>query len=252
MFVVGIICRARVHLGDGRETCVLDGVPGTKLARGHPTHSHHLTYPVLPVFVCAWFSVETFFSLANFGCVLKNALHCKRDIKQSSTCIYLQGTRTLRVYVKSYVNILIVAQDANETSNEEEKEGPPSLKKARVKIERDPRPRLRRNGSGRDASAAGPDGASLQARARRGANQPWTVGGGGGGSFYGEEGGGDDGDDPLAPYDRIAASTVDDEGLEELLHTGRRDGYLDLRRYRKPGWPRPRRITRLEASHGKR
>lgn len=61
-----------------------------------------------------------------------------------------------------------------------------------------------------------------------------------------------DGDDPLVPYARIEAETVSDEGLEELLHTGRRDGFLDLRRYRKPGWPRPLRVTRLEASHGKR
>ena len=64
--------------------------------------------------------------------------------------------------------------------------------------------------------------------------------------------GGGIGSDPLAPYDRIEEETVDDSGLKELLHTGRRDGYLDLRRYRKPGWPRPLRVTRVEASHGKR
>ena len=58
--------------------------------------------------------------------------------------------------------------------------------------------------------------------------------------------------DPLVPYDRIEEDTVDDSGLEELLHTGRRDGYMDLRMYRKPGWPRPLRVTRVEASHGKR
>ncbi|CAN0419240.1 unnamed protein product, partial [Hapterophycus canaliculatus] len=58
--------------------------------------------------------------------------------------------------------------------------------------------------------------------------------------------------DPLAPYARIEAETVSDDGLEDLLHTEKREGFLDLRRFRKPGWPRPLRITRLEASHGKR
>ena len=77
-----------------------------------------------------------------------------------------------------------------------------------------------------------------------------VVGGGGGGGGDGVGGGGVD--DPLAPYARIAAETWNDEGLEELLHSSRREGYLDLRRFRKPGWPRPLRVTRLEASHGKR
>lgn len=61
-----------------------------------------------------------------------------------------------------------------------------------------------------------------------------------------------DDEDPFAPYIRIEHETVSDAGLEELLHNSRRNGYLDIRRYRKPGFPRPLRTTRIEANHGKR
>lgn len=104
------------------------------------------------------------------------------------------------------------------------------------------------NRTSRSGSAVGLPAAAVSAAAAAAAGQGYTGGGGG------VDGDGDDGDvdDPLAPYDRIERETVSDKGLEDLLHTGRRDGFLDLRRYRKPGWPRPLRVTRLEASHGKR
>lgn len=70
-----------------------------------------------------------------------------------------------------------------------------------------------------------------------------------GGRRYGDSG---DDDDPFSPYARIDRDTVSDEGLDELLHNSRRNGFLDIRRYRKPGFPRPMRATRLEANHGKR
>lgn len=135
---------------------------------------------------------------------------------------------------------------------------PRSWKRPRVKLERE-------GGDGSNSSLSSATGASrrrgpvLEAPPPPGAVQAGCRSGGsgrrGGGQSSREEGNDDDDDDdddPLAPYARIEAETVSDDGLEELLHTGRRDGYLDLRRYRKPGWPRPLRVTRLEASHGKR
>lgn len=68
----------------------------------------------------------------------------------------------------------------------------------------------------------------------------------------GGHGGALDNGDPFAPYAKIERETVSDEGLEELLHNSRRNGYLDIRRYRKPRFPRPVRTTRIEANHGKR
>lgn len=161
-------------------------------------------------------------------------------------------------------------------------------KKSRVKLERDRVPSAgaaansgsyhhhRRGGGssdsgdrGRGDGNASPECATPRQarRARRWSSQPRALGrtgeeagggrgGGGGGVGVGSGGGGGgcagDVDDPLAPYARIEAETWDDEGLEELLHGSRREGYLDLRRFRKPGWPRPLRVTRLEANHGKR
>lgn len=120
---------------------------------------------------------------------------------------------------------------------------PLSGKRPRVKLERESGSASPRRGSNLGAPMAA---VGRPARRQQG-------GSGGGGSSSGGSSSTEDGDDdPLAPYACIAVETVSDEGLEELLHTGRRDGFLDLRRYRKPGWPRPLRITRLEASHGKR
>ena len=138
---------------------------------------------------------------------------------------------------------------------------PPPGKRPRVKLERD--------AGGGDSSGSNsslPPTSRALASPRRGTEAPSMGGtpggrlnqsrddarGGSSGSNDDDNDDDDDGDDPLVPYSRIEAETVSDEGLEELLHTGRRDGFLDLRRYRKPGWPRPLRVTRLEASHGKR
>lgn len=147
---------------------------------------------------------------------------------------------------------------------------PPSWKKPRVKLERDrtasayPGSYHRRDSSDSWDRERGHGNASHECatprqarRARRWSSQPRALGrtgeeAGGGRGGGGVVVGGCGVDDPLAPYARIEAETWDDEGLEELLHGSRREGYLDLRRFRKPGWPRPLRVTRLEASHGKR
>lgn len=81
-----------------------------------------------------------------------------------------------------------------------------------------------------------------------------------GSSYYGgaKPAGLDGGDDPsedpdpLAPYARIERETVNDEGLEDLLHNSRKSGYLDLRKHVKPGFARPVRATILEVNHGGR
>ncbi|CAN0324760.1 unnamed protein product, partial [Laminaria digitata] len=134
-------------------------------------------------------------------------------------------------------------------------------KKKRIKLERDRAASAYGSGDrGCGGGNASRDGCATPRQARR--TRRWSQprageeaggrrGGNGGGSGSGGGGGGGV-DDPLAPYARIEAETWDDEGLEELLHGSRREGYLDLRRFRKPGWPRPLRVTRLEASHGKR
>ena len=132
----------------------------------------------------------------------------------------------------------------------------PPWKKPCIKLERD---RATNPGScrhysgdrGRSEGNASSRGrvSPREARRTRRWSQPGALGEEAGGGTRGADGGVND---QLAPYDRIEAETWDDEGLEELLHGSRREGYLDLRRYRKPGWPRPLRVTRLEASHGKR
>lgn len=127
----------------------------------------------------------------------------------------------------------IIQEAGTPESGHEQSEEQPPLKKARIKLEKD-----RTDSKGTTANTPpswAPGRREIQSSESLSTVAP-----------------GEEDDDPLAVYARIEAETVNDEGLEALLHSSKRSGYLDLRRYRKPGWPRPLRITRLEASHGKR